>query len=116
MTTTKQIIECGTLKYKMEQINDDEGDELLESAHRDWKAAFAQLEPADYGAMFAVQAMLEGNPYSLTTDDPEDIRRCIAVANEMGATVEVDPRGNPFLGPQPDIRTITVRPPLQPVQ
>ena len=48
----------------------------------------AQLTSHDFIVMTLAVKLLEGNPYSVTTDNPDTVRRCRALADRMGATVE----------------------------
>jgi hypothetical protein len=54
------------------------------------QAALAPLceERGSIGALKIVQNLLDGKPCSMTSDNPDSIRLCIAVAHAIGARVE----------------------------
>jgi hypothetical protein len=110
----QQIIHAATLGFKLWHIN-DEGEEL-EEANRAFQAALSQL-PEDRGTVMMVIKLLDGKPYSMTSNNPDNIQRCIAIAEMIGATVEdseVSVAHLKSIGP--GLRTITVYPPLQATQ
>jgi hypothetical protein len=68
-----------------------------------------------------VGKLLEGKTFSVTAASPEEIRKYIAMAQQIGATVE-DNEGNPWasaldgLRRADRLRSITITPPSHPVQ
>ena len=105
----QRIIEAATLMHKMQYL--DQGEEL-ERVDRAFQAALAPLyseAPANIAALVMVQHLLDGKPYSMTSDNPDSIPLYIALAHAIGAWVE-DGAG-PFTDALPTgLRSIRVYP------
>ena len=108
----ERIIEAATLMHRMQYL--DEGEEL-ERVDLAFQAALALLyseAPANIAALVMVQHLLDGKPYSMTSDNPDSIRLYIALAHAIGARVE-DGAG-PFADVLPTgLCSIRVYPPSQ---
>jgi len=108
--TDQRIIEAATLMLRLQHL--EEGEEC-DRVGRALDAALAPLS-SEAGALMAammVAKLLDGKPYGVTSGNPDSIRRCIAVAHRIGATVE-DSDGDPVFG-QLGLRSIKINPPSQ---
>ena len=105
-----KIIELAALMSKCDQSESDDDLQLLNQELK-------QLTPKTAIALVMMaQKLLDGKCYSVSTDDPEDIRRCIAIAHLLGATVE-DNQGHFLLDLfPPNITSIRIVPPSPPMQ
>jgi hypothetical protein len=80
-----RIIDAAKLLVSMSQMKGEE----LEQAGLAFRAAVASLDES--GAMRAIgmaSKLLEGEAYSITTDDPDNLRLYMAVAHKLDARIE----------------------------
>jgi hypothetical protein len=103
-----EIIEAATLGLRLYQIK-DEGEELERVGHA-FDAALSRLAPEDISAMHMAMFLLDGKPYLLTSNNPDNIRRCIAIAHKISATVE---NSENLWDDTPGLRSIMINPPSQ---
>jgi hypothetical protein len=110
MTTisNEKIIELAALERRVDQH------ELADDI-RQFEMELARLAPTDLMMLRFASKLMNGKPYRVTSDNPESIRRHIALAQEIGATFD-DSMDDPFLGPRPGMTSITFFPPSQPLQ
>jgi hypothetical protein len=106
----KQIIEAGALGAKLYPMKD--GDQELEQTARAFDAALSHL-PQHSGAVFMVSKLLAGSPFLVTSNNPDNIALCTAVARELGATIE-DSNGGTWAELLPSTRSILFSPPSAP--
>src|SRR6478672_10125987 len=107
----QQIIEAGKLALRLYHIENEDAE--LEQVGRAFDAALAPLR-SDSGAMMAmmmVMNLLDGKPFLLTSNTPENIRRCIAIAHKISATVEASESA--WADATPGLRSIRIDPPSQ---
>jgi hypothetical protein len=84
MSNTAKIIEVAAL---VREVDNGAPPDRLEYE-------LARLSPQELMLVTFAGKMMEGKQYRVCSDNPETIRRCLAVAKEMGATViEEDGRG-----------------------
>jgi hypothetical protein len=113
-TRNAKIIELAALMRKLGRIEEFKTDED-ERLCGQYQAALSQLESVDIANAVMVSKLLDGKPYSVTSDDPEHIRRATELAQEIGATID-DSADDTFLGSQPGMTSVTFFPPSHPVQ
>jgi hypothetical protein len=84
----EKIVELATLMHKVDQLG--EGDEA-DAFQRE----LDQINSADTALVIFAGKMLEGKPYSITSDDPEgeNMTRHRALAQHLGATEELFTQG-----------------------
>jgi len=46
------------------------------------------LEPADFPLLLMTSKLLVGQPFSVTSENEETIRRCKSIAHAIGATID----------------------------
>jgi hypothetical protein len=111
-----KIIEVAVLMNKVDQLEDsgNEGEEFRRTV-REFQTAHKLLEPDEMAMVKLASRLMTGKPFIVTSDNPESIRRDIALAQEIGATFG-DSMDDPLHGPKAGITSITFFPPSHPVQ
>ena len=102
--TSETIIEVAALRHKIDHPRDDDPNDL-----NTLKLKLASLEPGDVGLVEMVGKLMNGMRYSLSSDNPESIRRHTEVALAFGAKVEETAL-------LPGLTSILITPPSHPVQ
>jgi hypothetical protein len=82
----RRIIEAAMLGRKLYHM--DDGDEEFEQTGLAFEAAVSGLPSGEKMAVMILMKLLDGSPYSITSDNPDNIRLCITLAHAIGATVE----------------------------
>ena len=104
----QRIIEAATLMLKQQHL--DQGEEC-DRVGRALHATLAQLyaeAPEGIDALMMVQHLLDGKPYSMTSDNPDSIQLRIDLAHAIGATVEDGPLADALPS---GLRSIGINPP-----
>jgi hypothetical protein len=107
-----KIIEVAVLMNKVDQLEDsgNEGEEFRRTV-REFQTAHKLLEPDEMAMVQLASRLMTGKPFIVTSDNPESIRRDIALAQEVGATLD-----DPLHGPKAGITSIRFFPPSHPAQ
>jgi hypothetical protein len=104
--TSETIIEVAALRHKIDHPRDDD---VRPNDLNTLKLKLASLEPGDVGLVEMVGKLMNGMRYSLSSDNPESIRRHTEVALAFGAKVEETAL-------LPGLTSILITPPSHPVQ
>lgn len=111
-----KIIKVATLMNKANQFEDRDSErDECKRALTEFQTAHSQLEPDEMMMVQLASKLMSGMSYRMTSDNPDSIRRGIALAQEIGATFD-DSMDDPMLGPKPGITSIKFFPPSYPVQ
>jgi hypothetical protein len=113
MTSTATIIELAAFANKLVQrlegsLEEREGE--FESSNRAWNTAVSQLEPMDWMAFEVAKFLLDGELYEACSDNPESIRRAVAVAEELGARIEIVPEQREWRKQIMRLQRVTIHP------
>jgi hypothetical protein len=104
--TSETIIEVAALRHKIDHPSDDD---VRPNDLNTLKLKLASLEAGDVGLVEMVGKLMNGMRYSLSSDNPESIRRHTEVALAFGAKVEETAL-------LPGLTSILITPPSHPVQ
>lgn len=79
----KEIVELAQLWQEI-SARDEVCPSCMEALERGMKRLF---QAGMFAMVMAARQLLQGEPYAITTDNPETVRLCIALAKHMGASV-----------------------------